>query len=95
MNTSPFFDWTRVATETWLLGLEAGTVIGLRMARFASGGAAANREVQLMLSEKIGSAIELQTALMTGGLGATPLSGTQATLRHYRRKVRANRLRLQ
>ena len=47
-----------------------------------------------MLSEKMQSAMELQSALVTGRLGATPLAGTQKVLRHYRRKVKANRKRL-
>lgn len=47
-----------------------------------------------MVTEKVRAAIELQISLMTAALGRTPLSGTQATLKHYRRKVAANNERL-
>lgn len=90
----PYTAWTRASIDAWTLGYEASTVVGLRMARLALGGPAADREAHLMMTEKIGAAVELQTALFTGALGATALSGTQATLKHYRRKVRANRRRL-
>ncbi|WP_242154443.1 hypothetical protein [Sphingomonas sp. BAUL-RG-20F-R05-02] len=48
-----------------------------------------------MVTEKVRAAIELQTRLMTGALGMTPLGATQGALKHYRRKVAANRRRLQ
>lgn len=92
--TWPYTAWTRASIDAWTLGYEASTVVGLRIARLALGGPAADREAHLMMTEKIGAAVELQTALLTGALGATALSGTQATLKHYRRKVRANRRRL-
>ena len=47
-----------------------------------------------MVTEKVCAAIELQTRLMTGALGVTPLGATQGTLKHYRRKVSANNRRL-
>lgn len=47
-----------------------------------------------MVSEKLIAATELQTAMLTGRLGTTPLSGTQAIVKRYGAKVRANRQRL-
>jgi hypothetical protein len=47
-----------------------------------------------MVSEKVVAAFELQAIALTGGLGLTPLSAASKTLRHYRRKVRANQRRL-
>jgi hypothetical protein len=38
--------------------------------------------------------IELQTKMMTGALGTTPLSNTRGALKHYRQKVAANDKRL-
>ncbi|UVO52075.1 hypothetical protein M0208_16725 [Sphingomonas sp. SUN019] len=90
----PYAEWTRASIEAWSLGIEASTVIGLRLMRMATGGPLADREAQLMWSEKMQAAMELQTAWMTGGLGTTPLSGTRGAVRHYRKKVRANRKRL-
>lgn len=77
-----------------MLGAEAGTVITLRMARIAAGGAAGAAEADLMVSEKVRAAIELQTRFMTGAMGVTLLGATQGTLKHYRRKVAANNKRL-
>ncbi|MES2097640.1 MAG: hypothetical protein V4459_12855 [Pseudomonadota bacterium] len=90
----PYTGWINASANAWALGMEASAVIGLRMAKMATGGAGSSDEAQRMVSEKLDSAIELQTAMMTGQLGKTPLEGTQKILRHYRRKVRANRRRL-
>lgn len=86
--------WIRTGMDMWMLGAEAGTVMALRMARIATGGAAGAAEAELMMTEKVRAAIELQTRLMTGALGVTPLGATQGTLKHYRRKVAANNRRL-
>lgn len=94
MASSSWASWTRAGIDTWSLGLEASGVIALRLTRMAQGGAAASDEAQLMLSEKIASAAELQADLLGGRFGATPLTGTQHVLRHYTRKVKANRKRL-
>ena len=90
----PYGGWANAGFDAWALGMEASTVIGLRMAKMATAGPGAAEEAQLMLSEKIQSGFELQTALLTGSLGASPLAGTRKIIRHYRRKVRANRRRL-
>ncbi|AQR74835.1 hypothetical protein [Sphingomonas sp. LM7] len=90
----PYGDWASAGIDAWALGLEASSVIGLRVAKMAGGGVGAAEEAQLMLSEKMQAAFELQTALVTGRLGDNPLTGTQKVLKHYRRKVKANRKRL-
>ena len=90
----PYSAWTDAGINAWSLGMEASTVIGLRMAKMATGGDASGAEARRMVAEKIESAIDLQTAMLTGKLGMNPLEGTQKVLRHYRRKVRANRRRL-
>ncbi len=82
--------WMRAGMDAWSLGLEASSVIGLRLAKIARGGQAGADEAMLMVSEKIESGMELQAGL----IGTSPLSGTQKTLKHYRRKVAANRRRL-
>ncbi len=86
--------WMKAGMDMWMLGAEAGTVIALRMARIAAGGAAGAAEAEMMVTEKVRAAIELQTRLMTGALGVTPLGATQGTLKHYQRKVAANNKRL-
>ncbi len=86
--------WMKAGMDMWMLGAEAGTVMALRMTRIATGGSAGAAEAELMVTEKVRAAIELQTRLMTGALGVTPLGATQGTLKHYRRKVAANNRRL-
>ena len=86
--------WLRANMAAWSLGIEASTVIMLRTMRIAAGGAAAQREAEKMVTEKIEAALDLQTKAMTGALGVRPETATHRTLSHYRRKVRANRRRL-
>ena len=94
MTPTPFTAWASAGLDAWTLGMDASTVIGLRLARIAVGDAEAGREAKLMVAEKVEAAWEMQAALVTGRLGSTPLSGTQGLLRHYGRKVRANKRRL-
>lgn len=61
-----------------------------RMACIAAGGSAGAAEAELMATEKVRAAIDLQGRLVTEALGHTPLSGIQGALKHYRRKVAAN-----
>jgi hypothetical protein len=86
--------WARLGWDTWMLGAEAATVIGLRCLKIAAGGAAGEREARLMVDEKVEAARALQTMAATGALGFTAPGVSDKTIKHYRRKVRANRKRL-
>ena len=86
--------WTSLAFDSWALGLEASTVIGLRMMKLAAGGAAAQAEAQLMVSEKVTAGLTLPLLAASGKLGATGPAIASGSLTHLRRKVRANRRRL-
>ena len=86
--------WMTAGFDAWTLGWEAAAVIGLRSIRIAKGGAAAQRETERMVSEKLAATTELQWAMMTGSLGTDPATATRKALAHYRRKVRANARRL-
>jgi hypothetical protein len=70
-----------------MLAGEAQQVIWLRTMKLALGGAKAEREAKLMVSEKINSAQVEALKLMTGG-------SLDNTTKNVRRKVRANRKRL-
>lgn len=94
MSTKIYGAWLQTGFDAWSLGAEAAVVAGLRMAKIAAGGKAGAREAELMVAEKVQAGIELQSRLLTGRLGLSPLAGTRNTLRHYRRKVAANRKRL-
>jgi len=86
--------WTSLAFDSWSLGLEASTVIGLRMMKLAAGGAAAQAEAQLMVGEKVATSFTLPMLAMTGQLGASGPAIAAGSLAHLRKKVRANRRRL-
>ena len=86
--------WVKLTMDTWSLGMEASSVIGLRTLKMAAGGQAAQTEAALMINEKIASTLDLQIRAMTGGMGITPHGAVSKTVTHYRRKVRANRRRL-
>ena len=86
--------WLRVGLSAWSLGMEASSVIALRMIKIGSGGKRANAEAERMISEKMIAGLDLQKMAMTGALGLTGRGATGKALRYYRRKVRANRHRL-
>jgi hypothetical protein len=87
-------DWMDLAFDSWRLGVEASSVVALRLTRLAAGDAAALAEAQLMIGEKIEAAAALQMRALTGGLGATHRQRARATIAHYRKAVRRNRRRL-
>jgi hypothetical protein len=70
-----------------MLAFESQQAICLRLARLASGGAAAEAEAARMISEKISAADAAARATMNG-------ASADKILRAYRRKVRANIRRL-
>lgn len=47
-----------------------------------------------MVDEKVDAVLDLQRMVITGALSHIPQGAAIKTLRHYRRKVRANRRRL-
>lgn len=94
MTRWPYAGWATAGFDTWLLGLQAANVAALRTFKIVSGGDADGREARRMVTEKFEALAELQLAMMTGALGTTALAGSQAVLRHYGRKVAANRRRL-
>ena len=71
-----------------MLAFEAQQVIALRIVRLALGGpTVAARETRRMVSEKAVAAVETGLHLAAGG-------SPHKVVRHYRRKVQANRDRL-
>jgi hypothetical protein len=94
MRRSRTNPWIGIGLDAWRLGFEASTVIALRTAKIAAGGAAGRAESERMVQEKIDAAAALQMKAMTGGLGASPASMSARTVAHYRRRVAANRRRL-
>lgn len=86
--------WPELGFESWALGIEASSVMWLRWNRLLSGGALADREMRRMISEKVEAGFALgPTLALSGARGSTETIG-DATLKHYRKRVRANRRRL-
>ena len=86
--------WMGLGWDAWALGMEASAVIGLRVMKLAGGGATAEAEARRMVAEKVDAALAIQTMALTGALGVTAPRVASNTIRHYRRKVGANRRRL-
>ncbi|WP_262271959.1 MULTISPECIES: hypothetical protein [Microvirga] len=78
--------WMKLTIDTTLLGLEAQSVIGLRMAQIAMG-QSTPAEAQLMMSEKMLAFMEATMTVAAGGSAHKVVNG-------YRRRVQANAERL-
>jgi hypothetical protein len=87
--------WLGLAFKAFELGIEAQSVIALRMMRLAAGGARGRAEASRMVAEKVGALAEAQTraaaAILTGRREKV-VAGK--VLNTYRKRVRANRRRL-
>ena len=70
-----------------MLALEANQVIAMRVMKLMLGGKRAQREANLMVSEKIDAAVKAGASLMTG-------ASAEKIIRQYRRRVAANAKRL-
>jgi hypothetical protein len=70
-----------------MLSFESHRVMSLRMMKFAGGGAQAQTEANLMMTEKISEAMAVTATLLRGGTG-------QAVVAQVRRRVRSNSRRL-
>jgi hypothetical protein len=79
--------WLEMSMDMMLLGMEAQRVVGLRLAKLASGGVAARTEAQLMFTEKAAAFAEAATTIAVGG-------SPGKVIRRYRSHVRANEKRL-
>ena len=86
--------WFRLSYDAWALGAEAATVMTLRSMKIAAGGAAAEAEAHRMVSEKVEAAQTLGVMALTGALGFTAPGVVEKSIKHYRRKVKANRRRI-
>ena len=81
-----FKPWVKLAVDTTLLGMEAQTVIGMRLSQIAFG-RGNPAETQLMITEKMRAFVEAAATVATGGSAHKVVKG-------YRKHVRANVRRL-
>ena len=86
--------WFDLSMSAMQLGLEAQSVIALRMMKMAAGGPAAEAEASRMISEMTQAALDAQMQVglsaMSGRLDLAPARAIAL----YRRRVRANQRRL-
>jgi hypothetical protein len=87
--------WLGLAFKAIELGIEAQSVIALRVMRLAAGGARGRAEASRMVAEKVGALAEAQTAAAAAILtGRREKAVAGKVLSTYRKRVRANRRRL-
>ena len=90
-----FNPWLSFGLRAWQIGLEAQSVIGLRMLRLAAGGARAEAESGRMVTEKILAAGEAQLAAAAAAMrGRKKHVVAGKALNAYSKRVCANRRRL-
>ncbi|KQM21348.1 hypothetical protein [Novosphingobium sp. Leaf2] len=92
MLRNPAADWMRLANDGYALWAESMVVMGMRTADLMTGKGSAQENL-LMVSEKMQAGAELAVMLATSGL-TTPEQSAHKAVRHYRKRVRANRRRL-
>lgn len=90
---NPAADWSRLVFDASQLWAEAGMVVALRSWRMMVGGAAARREFERMISEKVEAGSEL-TGALAGGRVKSPQAAARKALGIYGKRVRGNRRRL-
>ena len=78
--------WIKLTIDTTLLGLEAQSVIGLRLAQIALG-QGSPAEAHLMMTEKMLAFVDAATTVAAGG-------SAHGIVEDYRRRVQANARRL-
>jgi hypothetical protein len=98
-NKNPAHDmnnpWLALTLKTFQLGLEAQTVVALRMLRLASGDIRGQDELNRMVVEKIAAIAEAQmaaAAAIMDGHEDHVVAGKALTV--FRKRVRANKRRL-
>jgi hypothetical protein len=99
MTKSPTFGWpnmdfAQMAFQGTMLAIEAQQVIALRLTKMALGGPAAQKEAELMVSEKLNAMAESGQMMMMGALGGKQDMNAEKVMAMYRKKVQANVRRL-
>ena len=90
-----FNPWLTLCFKTIELGIEAQSVIALRMMRLAAGGARGRAEASRMVAEKVSAFTDAQTAATAAILtGRRPKIVAGKVLNAYKKRVGANRRRL-
>ena len=86
--------WLHLSLETIRLGVEAQSVIGMRITKVVMGGVDVRDETQLMISEKSKAAWDANLIFTRSVLAGKAHLAPARTLALYRRRVQANKRRL-
>ena len=82
-----FGNWMRLGWDWSMLAFESQQVVALRLAKLSLGGAAALKEANRMVSEKVRASAQVAAQNARGG-------SAHSVVKKYRKKVRSNRRRL-
>lgn len=93
MTRSPHADWLDLATDSYWLWADSLMVMGMRTTGMMMGGPGSQREAVRMVTEKVQANAELAVALATGG-PLTAQAAAHKAVKHYAKRVTANRKRL-
>jgi len=87
--------WFAIAREAVRLGIEAQSVVALRLTRLSAGGISGHAEAHRMVTEKLEAFASAQVATAVGLLTGHPAPAiARQTIVIYGKHVRANRRRL-
>jgi hypothetical protein len=86
--------WLDLPFKAMRLGIEAQTVVSLRLMKLALGGPSAIAEAERMITEKAVTALNVQTDFLSNALVGRHHRASSRALALYRHRVRANRRRL-
>lgn len=87
-------NWFGIGLDAWALAAESNIVIAMRMGTMAMGGPKAASEAQRMVAEKVAANMALGFDIATGKHGSSAEQVLSGSLKHYSRRVSANRRRL-
>ena len=90
-----FNPWLALSLNAVQLGIEARSVVALRMLRFAAGGPGMKAEATRMVTEKVAAAAEAQAVAAVAAISGQPQHVVAKRARKvFKKRVRANRRHL-
>jgi hypothetical protein len=90
-----FNPWFALSLKAVEMGMEAQSVIALRILRMATGGGRAEAEANRMVTEKVTAAAEAQAVASVAAISGKPQHVVaNKALKVFKKRVRANRRRL-
>jgi hypothetical protein len=89
-----FNPWLELSLKAVRIGMEAQSVIALRMLRLASGGAPVEAEANRMKTDKVGAAAEAQAVAAVPALSGRSPHVVVSKARVVKKRIRANKRRV-